>query len=403
MRRRGSLPVANPASRRDRPARRRLLSRLGLCALVVGPIWAPVLRATPLVAQAPPAPGPAPAPALPSAGGPAPDSASDSQERAKPTPAPQAGPLFGRGESVDERRQMVARLSAEEQAELRRKREVFEQLSPLQQQRLREFHEALTNDPQAESLRTTLERYTAWLRTLPAGRRAELSSLPADERLKQVRQLLEQQQRERELRTPRPPGRAPAGDDGKLVVAWLEELVARHEPEILELTPAGFFRDRLRQTTDEKRRRMSLVFVLARARSEGATLDFPTDEEFQQLAARLSPASRRELDAAPTRKEKGDLVFEWSRGLFFSQFQPPQVTREELERFFREEINANDRAWLEGLPPERFARELRRLYFTQTMRRQFDAQRGGDGPRGEGPRGPAGGRPKPNGFPPGTM
>jgi len=58
-----------------------------------------------------------------------------------------------------------------------------------------------------------------------------------------------------------------------------------------------------------------------------------------------------------------------------SQFQPLQPSRDELEKYFRDEISPNDRAWLEGLPPERFARELRRHYQMQQMRRAFDPQR----------------------------
>lgn len=290
--------------------------------------------------------------------------------------------------SLEERRDQLATMSAQELDELRRKRDVFEVLAPEKQQPLRDLHREIDEDAKSAELRETLHRYAAWLRTLPAGRRAELLSLSPDDRLAQVRQLLEQQRREQEQRMPRPAGRTLQGDDAKALLAWIDDLLARHESEIVSMVPAGFFRDRMRQSTDPQRRRASLLFTLSRRLGEGGTqLDFPTDDDFQTLAKTLSPAARQELESLTTRKERGDLVFEWARSQYMSQFQPLQPSREELEKYFREEISPNDRAWLEGLPPERFARELRRHHQMHTMRRAFESQR--SPPLGK-PGGPAG-------------
>lgn len=294
-------------------------------------------------------------------------------------------------ETLEQRRERIAKLTGEELEELNRKREVFEELSPEKQQQLRDLHRLVDESENAAELRETMRRYSAWLRTLPAGRRAELASLPTEERLAQVRQLLEQQRREQEQRMPRPPGRSLKGDDAKVLGVWIDEILTTHESQIAAMIPAGPFRDRYRQISDPQRRRASLIFTLSRRMSEGGPpLEFPTDEEYAKLTAGLSPAARQELETLATRKEKSELVFEWARTQFFSQFQipqPPQPSREELEKYFREEVNANDRAWLEGLPPERFARELRRHYQMQQMRRSFDGQRGGAGAPGK-PLGP---------------
>jgi len=280
------------------------------------------------------------------------------------------------GPSRQAPRDPLAHLSPQELDELRRKRDAFELLSPDKQQWLRDLHHELDADPKSAELRETLQHYSAWSRTLPAGRRAELLSLPADERLVQVQQLLEQQRREQEQRMPRPVGRSLQGDDVKVLMAWLDELLTRHDSEIVNLVPPGFFRDRLQQTTDPQRRRATLLFTLSRRMGEsGAPLDFPTEDDYQTLAQKLSPSARQELEALATRKEKGERVLEWARSQYMSQFQPLQPSRDELEKYFRDEISPNDRAWLEGLPPERFARELRRHYQMQQMRRAFDPQR----------------------------
>lgn len=306
-------------------------------------------------------------------------------------------------ESLDERRQRVEQLSPDDLEELQRKREAFANLSPDRQRNLRTFHQDLEADPRAAELRETLQRYSAWLRTLPAGRRAELLGLPADERMSQIKQLLEQQRREQEQRVARSGGKVLSPDDGKVFIAWAEQWVGEHEEELLNMVPPGFFRDRLKQTEDPARRRMSLLFVLTRYRAEGsAPPQIPTDEDFEKLAEKLSEGPRAELKALPGRKERLDLVSEWGRGIFMNQFQPLAPSREELEKFFREEVNPNDRAWLEGLPPERFARELRRLFQAHSMRRNWEAGRGPGGgfpggpglPGGPGgPGGPAGGPP----------
>jgi len=298
-------------------------------------------------------------------------------------------------ESLEERRAWVAKMPEDGLEEIRRKREVFEEVSAEKQQRLRDLHREIEEDAKSAELRETLQRYSAWLRTLPAGRRAELLSLSADERLTQVRQLLEQQRREQEQRMPRPPsGRSLKGDDMAALTTWIDDLLVRHEDEIMNLIPVGFFRDRLRQTTEPHRRRPILLFTLSRRLAEGGSpLGFPTEADYQALAKELSPAARQELETLPTPKEQGELVFEWARTQYFTQFQPQQPSREELEKYFREEMSANDRAWLEGMPPERFARELRRHFQAQAMRRAFDPQRSSTG-KPMGPGGPGGpGRP----------
>ena len=181
---------------------------------------------------------------------------------------------------------------------------------------------------------------------------------------------------------PRPAGRSLQGDDAKVLMAWLDELLARHRTsDIMNLVPPGFFHDRLQQTTDPQRRRATLLFTLSRRMGEsGEPLDFPTEDDYQTLAQKLSRSPRQELEALATRKEKGERVFESARSQYMSQFQPQQPSREELDKYFRDEISPNDRAWLEGLPPERFARELRRQTQMQQMRRAaFDPQRSSPG------------------------
>lgn len=304
------------------------------------------------------------------------------------------------GDSIEQRRAYVAGLAPRELDELQRKREAFQQLAPETQQSLRVLHAAIQNDAQVDDLRHTLQQYSGWLRTLPAGRRAELLSLATDERVGQIRQLLEQQRREQEQRMPRLTGRSLKGDDAKVLAQWLDNIIAQHEEELSNLVPPGFFRDRFRQITDPQRRRASLLFTLARRMSEaGPPLDFPTDEDFEKLATQLSSPARSELEKLAARKERSELVLEWARSQYMSQFQPPQPSREELEKYFREEVSPNDRAWLEGLPPERFAQELRRHYQMHTMRRTFDPQRFGPGKPGGGGgpgRGNKGGGPPPS-------
>ena len=295
-------------------------------------------------------------------------------------------------DSLADRRQRLEQMSEQELAELRRKKERFDLLPAAEQERLRKLHADLSTDPNCEHLKKLLASYSAWLQTLTAAERAELLRLPPEQRLQQIRNLQKDQQKDEADRLGLPSVTISV-DDARVVVEWIEAYALRHREEILRQMPR--LAERLAQLNDPKRQAGMLVFSLNQMRAEGQPLPPLAPDELGSLQEKLSDASRQQLQAAGSEKDKVDLILKWCRAAFFRQFEP---TREELEKFYRESLSSDDREWLDAMPRQRFQQTLRSLYFRD--RATAEGQRGFPGGRirGGGPPGAAG---QPPGQPPG--
>lgn len=306
-------------------------------------------------------------------------------------------------ETLAQRRERFTQMTPQQLAELARKKERFDHMPPEQQASLRQLHAELSADASEAELRGVLTRYHVWLQTLTAAQRAELLSLPAQERLTQIRKLQEAQRKDQQRFVL--PSSGPSLPEADLValLAWFDRLLERVEPQILAQSPRT--REFLDKTTDQRQRRWILTMAGGRQRGENrVNLLTPTQEEIESLREQLSPASRLQFDAATTRDKKQELVQEWLRSAMFQQFRP---TSDELERFYREELTAAEREWLDPMPRERFLRELGNMYRFRASGGQR-APFGGRPPFGGGsggspglPAGPLPGGPLSGGLPPG--
>ncbi|MFO0901793.1 MAG: hypothetical protein U0939_02265 [Pirellulales bacterium] len=290
-------------------------------------------------------------------------------------------------DSYEQRRQRLETMSEQELAELQRKKERFDQLPPDEQARLRKLHAELSTDPHCERLKKLLASYSAWLQTLTAAERAELMRLPPDERVKQIRALQTDQRKDEAVRLGIPSVTISV-EDARVVVEWMEAYVVQHRDFLIQKMPR--LAERLAQMADPKRQAGMLVFTLSQMRTEGQAPPPLTPEDLAPLLEKLSPGSRQQLQAAASEKDKIDVILKWCRAAFFRQFEP---TNEELEKYYRESLSAEDREWLDAMPRQRFQQTLRSMYFRD--RATSDAQRGfpgGGRMRPGGPGGPPGER-----------
>ena len=259
--------------------------------------------------------------------------------------------------------QGVAALSPAEKKDLQGKQERFYRLDQKQQDQLRQLHDELTRDPDAARLQAVLTRYTKWLQTLPSGQRADLLSLPPPERVAEIKRLLQQQTASR-MRSYVP--RKLSDDDLKTIANWMEETIQRHEPEILESMP--MIRKQLDAIPDPKRRIQALVFMVHRSGFRRDWLQ-PTPEEIERLKSQLSTEAKQDLEKAKAEGRLPELAEAWMRAAMFSRLAGPPVDREQLRRFYKEELEPQQREYLEGLPPERMHAELVRMYYAHRFRR----------------------------------
>jgi hypothetical protein len=298
----------------------------------------------------------------------------------------------GSDESLEARRQRIDALSAIDKEELRRKKERFDRLNDAEKQRLRALHDEICCDSEGNRLRQVMLRYHEWLASLPSARRAELMSLPTEQRLVEIRNLLKQQERRRfeefVVKTLQP-------DDYETILEWFNAAVNQNETRLAANLPPDE-RERLQMQSDPRRRRFELMRLLRRyegERVEGtfALLAFE-EKAINDLAARVSGEARQALDKAADAESRNRVVNNWIRAAIFSKFVP-RVSDEELQTFLREQVTKSQRDYLDDLPREVMLRELQRMYFAHHFQGRFGGF--GDGGRRGGRGGGRGGEFRP--------
>jgi hypothetical protein len=276
-----------------------------------------------------------------------------------------------------------AAMSPAEKKELQGKQERFYRLDQPTRDQLTQLHDELMQDPDSARLQALLTRYASWLQTLSSGQRADLLSLPPNERVTEIKRLLQQQTASR-MRSYVP--RKLSDDDLQTIANWVEQMVQRHEPEILKRWP--MFKERLDGIPDIKRRSQALVFMVQRSGFHRDWLQ-PTPEEINQLKTQLSAEAQQELEKAKAEGRLPELAEAWMRAAMFSRLAGPPVDKEQLRRFFKEDLEPQQREFLESLPPERMQAELVRMYYSHRFRRDGFPDWPGFRKPGSGLRGPA--------------
>lgn len=258
--------------------------------------------------------------------------------------------------------------------ELRRKLETFDRLDQSEQDRLRDLHANLEASPDRQRLEGVMLQYHEWLTTLTANQRAGLLQLPAEEKIAEIRRLM-QQQRQQEFQKLVETKLAP--EDVKAIFGWLDYYVASHEQELLATLPESM-RERLSQPNiPDIMRRRGLLMAMG-SRTPGTQLPAPTEDDLAKLTDSLSEQARAAVDGVPSGEQKLELVRQWVRAAFASRFMPP-VSEERLTRYYREhqdDFDPEKREELESLPPEQFFATMRRMYAQE--------HRGRWGRRGDG-------------------
>ena len=294
-------------------------------------------------------------------------------------------------ETLQQRRVRLEQLSDAEKMRLLQKKRRFDELSPEEQDRLRDLHQALSADPQSERLRGVLERYSEWLKTLTSVERAELAKLPAEQRVTHVKDLIEAQDAKRFRMMFK--GQLSPGDSGA-IRKWVDDFVAGHAADILAALPDDNPRlAELKSAYDPEKHGQFLRFLVFRSDVPG--IPKPDKQDEAGLRKLLSQEARGFLDKAPSDDDRSRIIQHWT-GAAFAPRLPP-ISPEEMEQFVGS-LTDGERARLESLPRDRMYRDLRMMYFQKKWgeygKRKPSGGRRGPGPRGgfEGGPGSGGGR-----------
>jgi hypothetical protein len=298
-------------------------------------------------------------------------------------------------DSYREQRAKLETMSAEEKEQLQRKKERFEALSQSEQERLRELHSAVAATAESDQLLAVMSRYNDWLKTLTSAVRAELLSLPAEERIKRIKELKQdqEQQRFREFANNLPE------QDMNIIYSWIEDFVGRNESELIKRIPPEF-RRRLEQQRDSAERRKALVTSLMWRRGDDDSPK-PSESDVAELLPKLSEETRKQIDRTTSTEEKLLAVRTLVGAAVLSKVFPP-ISDEQRQQVFAK-LNSVERDRLEQMAPDMMRRELTRMYHAEQFRSRegwrggppgpggprFSAERrddGRDGRRGDGPR-----------------
>ena len=326
------------------------------------------------------------------------------------------------------RRSLVQSLSPEKKTDLRKLYERFKAETKEEQERFRKLDIDLRASADEAQLRAVLASYHNWLPTLSPLERANLLKMPADKAIEEIQRLKKEQ-----LRMFARSGGSRQGplspSDVDRIERWTQDWAMKQKDEILaRATPE-------QQTwfanLPEDLKRRSLVFLSREpGRPKAPELN---DKEWQDLLSLLPtvkvlfenqgkaaadkvlqpfPFEMQEniksaVSKANTAEEKRNLLFgwfhsaQWARDAFAGG-----VSRQELDRFIREDLNEKERSELLSQPPEEFQKRLRFLYHVKKELppghfRGFGKRGFGRGEKGEG-RGPGEGfGPGRRGGPPG--
>jgi hypothetical protein len=271
------------------------------------------------------------------------------------------------GKAAGAARARVDKMSAEQKRALWQKRERFNRLSPQEQNRLRRLHHDISTHPEARRLQQVVTEYTAWLKTLSSGQRAELLGMAPSQRIAEIKRLLQEQEANQmrgfvahEL----------ADEDLTAIIHWMDDLLERRQDELLRRAPVGM-RQKLANIEEPQRRRMLIYWVLRR----GPVRDMlhPKTEDVDRLKSRLSTRARKQLEEARQAGHLDGLMQRWMRAAVSSKKAAPTVEREQLREFYHKTIDAREREYLESLPPERMRFELIRMYRSHQFRELMES------------------------------
>jgi hypothetical protein len=293
---------------------------------------------------------------------------------------PAAGPAAV--ETPSQQRRRVEVMSAEQLDELFLNEQKFHDLSPDEQQRMRELHEQLESAKDREKLLATMNSYCKWLKTLPLIRHEKLAdkrkTMTAQERVKMVKEFV-------------PTELDPK--DRKALVRWLDRYTADHGAGFVGMVPGGGNPN----LPPDRQKRVARVTTLQRWQKSGAKGPMPiADPEMARLREGLSPALRAKLEAkAPA--EQARMVSEWLRETASHELD------EELADFFAgKSLDEYKRDDLMALPSDEMYKSLSDLYSNYLRESNPAEPPAGDRPgkkRGRGPNSGPGPNPGPGSGP----
>ena len=283
-----------------------------------------------------------------------------------PVVAMQFAPVFAQRKTDEQPHQ-----SELDRQDLLRKKRRFDLMEVKEQESLREFHRELTADPDKEKLTRVMKAYEEWLKGRRPGERAELLSLPPDERIQRMRKLMKDEADERLKRYARS---SLTGKDADVVNEWSKQVIKRRaEDSEARLTEKD--RAEIGSSDIRKAFRLRMMWMQMPATEMGLT-----EKEISELKANLSQTANAVIDKEPDSLKRDQMVRELIYAADFSRrssrFGGFEVPEEELWKLYSG-LDSKTREYLDKLSSGRMRGELYRLYYVRRRSASGGRQNGG--------------------------
>ncbi|NQU22234.1 MAG: hypothetical protein HQ567_13200 [Candidatus Nealsonbacteria bacterium] len=281
-------------------------------------------------------------------------------EQATPlSPMPDVVPTADESPAAARRR--IARMSAEEKAELAQRQQQLERLEqkdPDEPQRLRKLHDAIEQQSDANELRETMRRYSEWLKTLPTYRRMELVEMNAGERIEEIKRL--QAEHQQELTQHR---------DAEVVFRWMRDYAQEHADQLTRGMPESARRkiDGLDPTVH----RRWLFWMAWHQLSRPGRTTLLDEAEMKDLCSKVSPETATQLERMSVDDQRRKIAgmirdaFHHESAARNMRGPLPEEHEKRLAQFFEDKLTSKQREDLLNLPGDEMMRELRRMYLMQ--------------------------------------
>lgn len=235
----------------------------------------------------------------------------------------------------------LAQLSQQDQDELLRRRQRWEQLPSDERVRLQALVDQVSASPRSQSLLTTLERYFDWAAAdLSPAELDELRKAAAAETPTRIRELIgEHAERRRSSLSP---------EDQRAVAQWFEQTVRKLAPNV-------------KPPANELQRRAEMRRWLERNRNGFAARFFQrlTPQDIEALVQALSDEAGKRLAEVP-RPQWARVIGPWIQA---AVREPGGVVSEEEMTAYFEGLPGDERERLMRLPAEEMQQQLRRAYW----------------------------------------
>jgi len=291
-------------------------------------------------------------------------------------------------------------LAEDQRLALRAKSNRFRALPAERQERLRRLHQEIGTAEDAEQLQQTMHAYQHWLGSLPASEQYELRELPADRRVGRIQKMLRQYAMNKSLEMTQ-----------EELQAFFQKVKSRLEQERGNFLEKMAPREKARFEAQSAREQRN--YLIRKMRDS-----WTRGERFNALTGELIPENKRQAFRQLSLEEKRRCFANWMGEAIRqeggmrskpSRHFGKEISEQELEKYFAEELDAATLERLLALPRDKMQRQLERkvrggmgpwegaAFFEHDRGppRGHGPRRPGDGRRREGPRG----RPRPHGRP----